>query len=331
MNPARRGATPAVLAVLAVLVTGPVAAQAVGTVRGVVRDDEGTIIPGAELRLSPARLNISAGQQGEFRFDSLAPGSYLLLARSPGHEPARIAFTVGSGTRNLNVTLRRMPQMLDSVLVTEVRRGLYGVVSDSALKPIVGATVRVHGDQLVLVSDSAGRFAAPDLSPGSYGVTVEHPGQATRNKVVTVPLRGATEIAIQLQPILPGQPRIPFASTAMRDLGTRLAWGTRSDILGGEELRQYVGYSLCDVPRMWRMFQDNRVIVIENGTRVLRGVSLCDLVTDQLELVEWGVNCEDISWGVEMLLGQECDGPRAIWDSRRGVYGTWVMVWTRSG
>lgn len=319
------------LGMLALSLAGPVAAQAVGAVRGVVRDDEGTVVRGAELRLSPARLNTFANQDGEFRFDSLAPGNYLLLARSPGHEPVRVSFSLGAGVRTVNVTLRRMPQQLDSVLVTEVRRGLYGIVSDSALQPIVGAKIVVHGDRQLAQSDSVGRFAFPELAPGSYGITVEHPGQATRNKVVTVPWRGATEVALQLQPVVPGQPRIPFAATAMRDLGTRLAWGTRSDILGGEELRQYAGYSLCDVPRMWRMFQDTRVIVIENGTRVLRGVSLCDLVTDELELVEWGVNCEDISWGVEMLLGSECDGPRAVWDSRRGVYGTWVMVWTRAG
>lgn len=328
MSWSRCGAT---IGVLALFLSGQLAAQVVGAVRGVVRDDEGTVVRGAELRLSPARLSTFANQDGAFRFDSLAPGSYLLLARSPGHEPVRVSFQLGDGVRIVNVTLRRMPQLLDSLLVVEVRRGLYGVVSDSALRPITGATVTIHGDRQSLASDSAGRFAFPDLLPGSYGVTIAYPGQATRNKVVTVPERGATELAIQLLPVVPGQPRIPFASTAMRDLGTRLAWGTRSDIVGGEELRRYAGYSLCDVPRMWRMFQDNRVIVIENGTRVLRGVSLCDLVTDELELVEWGVNCEDISWGVEMLLGSECDGPRAVWDSRRGVYGTWVMVWTRAG
>ena len=264
MNPARRGATPrvlAALAALAVLLAGPLAAQAVGTVRGLVRDDEGTAIPGAELRLSPARLSIFANQQGEFRFDSLAPGSYLLLARSPGHEPVRIAFTLGGGTRSMNVTLRRMPQQLDSILVTEVRRGLYGVVSDSVLQPIVGATVRVHGDQQLLVSDSAGRFAAPDADPGIVwshrgAPWAGHPQQGRHGSRSAVPPKSRSSS----EPIVPGQPRVPFAATAMRDLGTRLAWGTRSDIVGGEELRRYAGVQplrrAADVAHVPGQFRD---------------------------------------------------------------------------
>lgn len=319
-----------VLACLLTLVAIPAHSQAGATLRGVVRDDSRTVLPGAELLLSPLNRSILADARGEFQFDNIAPGSYLLLARAVGYEPARIALRLEGNARTLNVTLRKRTQTLDSILVTEARRGLYGVVGDSALRPVVGARVTVHGAWQASSSDSTGRFAFPDLHPGTYGVAVEHPGQTTRNKVVTVPERGSTEIVIRLVPLVPGQPRIPGASTAMSDLGRRMGWATRETILGSEELRRFPGRRLCDVPRMWRMFRDRSLIVIENGTRVLRHMSLCDLKADELEMVEWGTDCDDLTGGVGMLLGSRCDGAPEAWSSRRGAYGTWVMVWTRS-
>jgi len=81
-----------------------------GTLRGVVTDQSGAVIPDAEIRLTAPTGNVQravATAVGEFRLPGLAPGKYSLEIRSKGfssYQDSNILIAAGA-TVELNVTL----------------------------------------------------------------------------------------------------------------------------------------------------------------------------------------------------------------------------------
>lgn len=307
---------------------GAVVAQEVFTVRGTVLDETRAPVGGAEVLIPELARREVTNERGEFQFRDLPPGTHLMVTRMIGHLPARQEIFVGTPVTEVAIILRRLAYQLDSVDVTVSRRGLAGVVGDSALRPLAGASITIHGARHRAATDSTGRFEIPGLASGTYGVTVALEGYAPGRLVTTVPDSGRRELVILLAVEVPGSSRIPGASTAMHDLGRRLAWATPLSNLSGSELRRHAGQRLCEVPRLRLRFRDRPLHIIVNGTEVYRHQTLCDVAVDGLQLVEWGSNCNDFTGGVGMLLGRNCDGPRSAWDRRRGAYGVWVMIWT---
>ena len=94
-----------------------------GSIHGQVTDPQGKAVPGARLTLyargGVEPLNTTAGDSGEYRFDGLEPGGYLIEARAPGF--AR--FTAGSvrvergAAATADVTLQLAPSS-EQVVVT---------------------------------------------------------------------------------------------------------------------------------------------------------------------------------------------------------------------
>jgi outer membrane receptor protein involved in Fe transport len=95
---------------------------AVGTLPGVARDAAGAPVPAVTLSLATASGAIVASartdEQGAFRLEDLAPGSYVLRVQAAGFAPRRIAVRVERGeTPPLVVSL--MPESFrDEVTVT---------------------------------------------------------------------------------------------------------------------------------------------------------------------------------------------------------------------
>lgn len=68
---------------LVLTATGPALGQQPGTIAGTVRTAGGDPAADARITLVGARRRAEAGADGSFRFEDLAPGSYLLQAESP--------------------------------------------------------------------------------------------------------------------------------------------------------------------------------------------------------------------------------------------------------
>ncbi|NOT09553.1 MAG: carboxypeptidase regulatory-like domain-containing protein [Gemmatimonadales bacterium] len=315
-------------ALLTLATATPVTAQ---SIRGVVKDLNNTPLLNAEVRLNELNHSVFTNARGEFRFDNLKPRRYSLLARLPGYAAGRMTLEIRDTTSvDVEISLNQIPQALDNIVVEGRRRGLYGKVGDNAFRLISGAKVTVHGAGTSAITDSVGQFAFPRIRTGmSYAVSVEFPGHIARPLFVDIPSGGSKEVVIVISPTPSGY-RVPNrAAWVMRDLGTRLALGSRWSRMTAEELRRSKGRSLCDIPRIRSTIRRDDPILIVNGSDVIRDWPLCAIDADDLELVEWGSGCSDSSGGVAILLGRECEGPQDIFDRRRGRYGQWVMIWTR--
>ena len=123
--------------------------------------------------------------------------------------------------------LIRSPYVLPTLVVESSNRGLYGSVGDSALLPLVAAKVAVLGvGGREVATDSAGRFAVPEATGGTYMVRVSKPGYAERHLVLDLPKGAGRELSFRLANA--GRTRFaPGMANAYWDLDRRLAFEFR--------------------------------------------------------------------------------------------------------
>ncbi|HEV2691049.1 MAG TPA: carboxypeptidase-like regulatory domain-containing protein, partial [Bryobacteraceae bacterium] len=90
---------------------GLMSAQQLGTLRGVVTDESGALVPGAKVTVSNGAVPVKVAtsrDDGTYSIAGLTPGKYTVLASSPGltqFQPAAADIT-GGGTATLNLQLR---------------------------------------------------------------------------------------------------------------------------------------------------------------------------------------------------------------------------------
>src|SRR5579872_2996909 len=84
--------------------------QSNGTLRGLVTDSSGALIPGAQVTIARdanvVRV-VTAGDNGSYMVNGLPPGTYTVQAASPGMtqgQPTTVEISDGAAT--LNLTLR---------------------------------------------------------------------------------------------------------------------------------------------------------------------------------------------------------------------------------
>jgi hypothetical protein len=83
------------------------------------------------------------------------------------------------------------------VITSVSRGGITGVVGDSALSLVKGAEVRVLGENMFAVSDSAGGFFFP-VKPGEYTVSVKKKGYGPQVVTIKVPKDSGRKIVVWL-------------------------------------------------------------------------------------------------------------------------------------
>lgn len=195
-----------------------------GSVRGRVVDEMGravtkfaigveTFVPsGGErtfsVRSGPARP--FEDPAGVFKYDKLAPGTYVLTALAEGKPPGR------------SVTIEVGPDHLtDDIKIVMPRGGaIEGLVYDAQTKEVlVGATVgfdalsstRVGAEAQVTTGDD-GRFRLEGAPTGAFSVRIDHPGH--RTKIVSFTRDVAKEVLSR-----------EVALTPLGDAGTGVEFG----------------------------------------------------------------------------------------------------------
>ncbi|MFW0779053.1 carboxypeptidase regulatory-like domain-containing protein [Rossellomorea marisflavi] len=140
-----------------------------GTVTGQVRD-AATLLPiqGATVQVIDGQGvvsgTLSTDVTGVYTFASLRPGSYSLVFSAPGY---------GSVTNGAVVTSNAIT-VVDAPL-TRIAGTLSGTVTGPGSLPIPGAVVTVYANNVQIASvltDLAGNYTVPGLSPGSYTVVI---------------------------------------------------------------------------------------------------------------------------------------------------------------
>ena len=297
------------------------AQKPVQSVTGIVRAiaDSGAPLAGVDVVIGNRKA--TTNERGAFRIDSLSPGQYPLIVRRIGYRAiyGRVPVVLKEPTR-LEYYMMPAPYLLPTLVVESQRTGIYGVVVDSSLQPLLGAKVAVmgyRGDQML--TDSAGRFAFPNAKDGDYLVSVTSPGYAERRLGVEVPRGKGREMSFRLVPqrwLL----REPGVAEALWDLSRRLATTFRRGRMTASELRRFGSMRLCDVPKLISVAGDPTTVVL-NGVRVLRRISLCHWRMDEIELIELcGTGCPNPDFPMPLMYadpsGRKQPIAIAIWEKR---------------
>ncbi|HWB85556.1 MAG TPA: carboxypeptidase regulatory-like domain-containing protein [Bryobacteraceae bacterium] len=84
---------------VALMISGALAQQTTGTLRGVLQDNSGAVIPGATVTLTAKGVNKTAGTQadGSYVFTGLTPGQYTVQVTFPGFAPYSKQVNVTAG------------------------------------------------------------------------------------------------------------------------------------------------------------------------------------------------------------------------------------------
>jgi protocatechuate 3,4-dioxygenase beta subunit len=184
-----------------------------GVVSGAVVSTAGVPLRRVLLQLTPAGRLGSAPDlpalnsatetdaQGNFTFDDVAPGRYVLAAQRPGYLNAWYTNPRG---RTLTV---QPGQMVNDISIKMTPQGIVGGrVVDEENEPLTGATVDIRlyllsKDQTVILNpvaqgktDADGAFAIGGLLPGRYVVSVNAPPDAAPQ--VTSPPRRQQEVYV---------------------------------------------------------------------------------------------------------------------------------------
>ena len=91
---------------LAVVLTASSWAQFSGSIQGMIQDPAGAVVPNAKVQLKNTETNVAASTtsdaEGNYRFVSLAPGSYQINVEASGFNTTAVSFTLAT-SQNLNV------------------------------------------------------------------------------------------------------------------------------------------------------------------------------------------------------------------------------------
>jgi hypothetical protein len=147
-----------------------VAAQATGSVAGLVADSTGRTLADVLVFVDDGAATALTDQLGLFGLSGLSLGPHVLSYRKAGYAPRSFALDLSLGTDLLDVgtvVLQPGPEPTATLsgLVTEGEDG----------RGLAGATVALNG-RVVAVTDSTGAFSAPSsvVVWGSNELTVEH-------------------------------------------------------------------------------------------------------------------------------------------------------------
>src|SRR5215467_8596919 len=93
-------------AILAAVLTASCWAQFSGSIQGTVQDPAGAVVPNAKVQLKNTATSVSvtttSDSEGNYRFVSLAPGSYQITVEASGFNTTTVAFALET-SQNLNV------------------------------------------------------------------------------------------------------------------------------------------------------------------------------------------------------------------------------------
>lgn len=323
-----------VVALLSGVAAAPAWAQReVHTVRGVVRNADGTPVSGAEITLPSPHRVARTDSAGRFRLDSVPAGERRLRVRRIGYLSTNplVAVPQSEGA-TLQVILLQIAQQLDPLVVAIDRRVIRGVVGDTGYRALPGTMVELLGSKHYMLTDSVGRFAFEELKPGTYMLRVSRMGYLAR--LIPMDVAGAGyDLSVFLREYRGGDfdwANSGEAPSALGDLSTRLAMEPKRTRMTRVELERYGSTALCDIPRLRVRGHPYPSILIRGATEI-KNASLCQWDAEQIDLIEFGDDpCRESAKSIASRLG--------IWCARtqKTLYGTqpaarvgWVSIWPR--
>ena len=314
----------------------PAAAQQkdLHTLVGVVKDTEGEAVADVEVILDVPRRATRTNSAGRFTLDSVPKGDRKILVRRIGFVPLNYSVTVPRAPGDtLRFTMLAVPQMLAPVDVQVERKGIYGVVGDTAYHALPGTLVEILGGRIADTTDAQGRFSFEGLKERQYVLRVSRQGYYGR--MISVDYTGkGRDFSVFLTPYTEGSfdwANSPEAGIALPELAIRLALEPKRYRMTREELARYGSMPLCDIPRIRSQVGEDPNVVFR-GFTWYRNVDFCSWTADQLDLIEWGSDpCKETWKAIAEVLSVTCGPQRmtALYSTAPSKRKGYVVLWPR--
>jgi hypothetical protein len=170
------------LAILLLCAAAPLVAQSRGRIVGVVHDESGHPLPGADVTLRPLDRRARTDSAGQFEIAEVTLGKYTVQVRRLGYEARQAETTLVDSIARVTFTLKRRTVILDTV-----------VVAGAACSAVTyqGFLCRKRGDHGTFFdfdtidSLDSGNLGLGDLFRGLKGFRVESDSRGNRVPVAT--------------------------------------------------------------------------------------------------------------------------------------------------
>ncbi|PYR96075.1 MAG: TonB-dependent receptor, partial [Acidobacteria bacterium] len=146
------------------------------TLRGIVTDESGAIVPGAKISLTANSGTAStavAGTDGSYSFTGIAPGDYVAQASAPDLATPPLKLTIRPGVQTLNLQLK-VAAVAQQVTVEDRAVTVTPEPANNASAIVLG------GDDLQALSDNPDdliaeliAIAGPGAGPGGASVFID--------------------------------------------------------------------------------------------------------------------------------------------------------------
>ncbi|HEY0476651.1 MAG TPA: SusC/RagA family TonB-linked outer membrane protein [Kofleriaceae bacterium] len=162
---------------------------------GTIVDVDSKPVANATVTVSGGGPSATTGPDGSFKLTGVATANVSLEVNADGF-PAKLVPVLDAASQlQLQVVLvKPAPPPVAPPIET---RMVGGVVSDAAHAPVAGATVRVHGTEIQVVTGADGSFTLPGVAISDVTLDIEAPNQppvsvaAPSNKAAVVVTVGA--------------------------------------------------------------------------------------------------------------------------------------------
>lgn len=254
------------------------------TVTGIVTDTMGMAMGNVDVLIAKLRRITRTRDDGTFRFDSVAPGTYTINARKIGYLGLTPRVTVGPEGGSVHIEMIRYSTVLPSMVTTAKASGLSGIIGDTAYHALPNVKISVLGGGRSAVTDSNGAFFIP-LPAGKYMLRLDEEGYARQTIGITIPENEGRSIAAWMVPRQGGSN--PVEGKNLFDLNERMirASPVSSEYYSREDMEKK---GMLDLQALARRSANGRItpdcmVTVDGGPRK---TSLASLTTSEVEFVE---------------------------------------------
>jgi hypothetical protein len=170
------------------------ASSGTASISGIVTDQKGAAIPGAQVLLDAGanlKLEIDCGADGSFAFNNLFPGTYSITAIAPNFSDKLFSNVSPAPGQNvsLKVSMRAPTRQTGEAGASQSAAGvasgpagekgsINGTITDPSGAVVSGAKLSLEGGgiKLEVVSSSTGAYTFKSLPSGTYNLTASSTG-----------------------------------------------------------------------------------------------------------------------------------------------------------
>lgn len=261
----------------------------VGTIAGVVRDENGAVLEDVRILIEDLARQTRTAPNGAFAIEGLPVGPHRLRFRKLGFAEAQAEIRVlADSSVMVAVTLVPFAARLDPVVIQEtVLNQVTGLVTDENGTPLAGVVVELLGLDIRLETNAAGRYVLLDLKPGNYLMQFRAPGYRVSQYGLRMVAQIERDITTKLQfarsgDLMTAQVAAAVALEANRRHSLR---GAQSLIMGRDELERFdiapLSVALAGSRASLLLQEVNSSCILINGHEPLSSSSLNEQLTAQ--------------------------------------------------